>query len=82
MTRLRRIVAVNVPHHLTQRGNARQYILNRVEDRAVYLKLLRRLQKDLRWRLGMLMAVRRILERHRRRKWARMAGAVLFMSSR
>jgi putative transposase len=29
------------PHHLTQRGNARQYILNRDEDRAVYLKLLR-----------------------------------------
>jgi hypothetical protein len=41
MTRLRRIVAVNVPHHLTQRGNARQHILNRDEDRAVYLKLLR-----------------------------------------
>jgi hypothetical protein len=39
MTRLRRVVAVNVPHHLTQRGNARQYILNRDEDRAVYLKL-------------------------------------------
>ena len=30
-----------MPHHLTQRGNARQYILNRDEDRAVYLKLLR-----------------------------------------
>jgi putative transposase len=41
MTRLRRVVAVNVPHHLTQRGNSRQYILNRDEDRAVYLKLLR-----------------------------------------
>jgi hypothetical protein len=41
MTRLRRVVVVNVPHHLTQRGNARQYILNRDEDRAVYLKLLR-----------------------------------------
>lgn len=41
MTRLRRVVAVDVPHHLTQRGNARQYILDRDEDRAVYLKLLR-----------------------------------------
>ena len=41
MTRLRRVVAINVPHHLTQRGNARQYILNRDEDRAVYLMLLR-----------------------------------------
>lgn len=41
MTRLRRVVAVNVPHHLTQRGNARQYVLDRDEDCAVYLKLLR-----------------------------------------
>jgi putative transposase len=41
MARWRRVVAVNVPHHLTQRGNARQYILDRDEDRAVYLKLLR-----------------------------------------
>ena len=41
MTRLRRVIAVNMPHHLTQRGNARQFILNRDEDRAVYLKLLR-----------------------------------------
>jgi putative transposase len=41
MARLRRVVAVNVPHHLTQRGNAQQCILNRDEDRAVYLKLLK-----------------------------------------
>jgi len=41
MTGLRRVVAANVPHHLTQRGNARQFILHRDEDRAVYLKLLR-----------------------------------------
>jgi putative transposase len=41
MTRLHRVVAVGVPHHLTQRGNARQFILNRDEDRAVYMKLLR-----------------------------------------
>ena len=41
MTRLRRVVAVGVPHHLTQRGNARQFLLNRDEDRAVYMKLLR-----------------------------------------
>jgi putative transposase len=39
MTRLRRVVAVNVPHHLTQRGNARQFILHRDEDRAVYLTI-------------------------------------------
>ena len=35
------MVAANVPHHLAQRGNARQYVLERDEDRAVYLKLLR-----------------------------------------
>ena len=41
MARLLRVVAANVPHHLTQRGNSRQYVPERDEDRAVYLKLLR-----------------------------------------
>jgi len=35
-------VAVNVPHHVTQRGNARQFILANDSDRAVYLELLRK----------------------------------------
>jgi putative transposase len=41
MTRLARVVAVGVPHHSTQRGNARQFILSADADRKVYLDLLR-----------------------------------------
>ncbi len=41
MTRLARVVAVGVPHHVTQRGNARQFIFNTDADRKVYLDLLR-----------------------------------------
>ena len=33
MTRLARVVAVGVPHHVTQRGNARQFILGADADR-------------------------------------------------
>jgi putative transposase len=41
MARLARIVAVNVAHHVTQRGNARQNILAVDSERLVYLQLLR-----------------------------------------
>jgi REP-associated tyrosine transposase len=41
MARLGRVVVVNAPHHLTQRGNARRFVLDCDADRAVYLKLLR-----------------------------------------
>jgi putative transposase len=41
MARLARVVAVGVPHHVTQRGNARQFILACDADRDVYLGLLR-----------------------------------------
>jgi putative transposase len=41
MARLARVVAVGVPHHVTQRGNARQFILGCDSDRGVYLDLLR-----------------------------------------
>ena len=41
MTRFPRVVAVDVPHHVTQRGNARQFILNADAGRRVYLDLLR-----------------------------------------
>ena len=41
MARLARVVAVDVPHHLTQRGNGRRFILDSDADRTVYLKLLR-----------------------------------------
>ena len=41
MARLARVVVVGVPHHITQRGNARQFILACDADRGVYLDLLR-----------------------------------------
>ena len=41
MARLPRVVVVDVPHHVTQRGNARQVILADDADRAAYLELLR-----------------------------------------
>jgi putative transposase len=41
MARLPRIVVVDVAHHVTQRGNARQVIFSDDADRLVYLDLLR-----------------------------------------
>jgi putative transposase len=41
MGRFARVVAADVPHHLTQRGNNRRFILDCDTDRAVYLNLLR-----------------------------------------
>jgi len=41
MARLPRVVVVDVPHHVTQRGNARQVILANDTDRLTYLELLR-----------------------------------------
>ena len=41
MTRLARVIAVDVPHHVTQRGNARRFILDCDADRMAYLNLLR-----------------------------------------
>jgi putative transposase len=34
MTRLARVIAVGVPHHITQRGNARRFILQDESDRS------------------------------------------------
>src|SRR5579863_1063588 len=42
MARLARIAIVNIPHHVTQRGNARQFLLASDSERLVYLQLLRR----------------------------------------
>ena len=42
MARLARIAITNVPHHVTQRGNARQFLLASESERLVYLELLRR----------------------------------------
>jgi REP-associated tyrosine transposase len=41
MARFPRVVVVDVPHHVTQRGNARQTILAGDSDRITYLALLR-----------------------------------------
>lgn len=41
MARLPRVVVVDVPHHVTQRGNARQNIFSTEADRVTYLELLR-----------------------------------------
>jgi putative transposase len=40
MGRFNRVVAVDLPHHVTQRGNGRRFIWDCDADRAVYLKLL------------------------------------------
>src|ERR1700677_4746102 len=41
MARFARVIALGVPHHITQRGNARRFILQSDADRRVYLDLLR-----------------------------------------
>lgn len=41
MARFARVVVVDVAHHVTQRGNARQVILSSDGERAAYLELLR-----------------------------------------
>jgi REP element-mobilizing transposase RayT len=41
MARLARVVAVGAPHHITQRGNGRQFILTSDAERTVYMELLR-----------------------------------------
>ncbi len=40
MPRIARIIAVNYPHHITQRGNNRSTVFFDDEDRQTYLKLL------------------------------------------
>jgi len=40
MARLARVVAVDIPHHVTQRGNGRRFILESDSDKLVYLDLL------------------------------------------
>jgi putative transposase len=41
MARLPRVIAVHGPRHVTQRGNARRFILESDTDRNVYLDLLK-----------------------------------------
>lgn len=41
MARLARVVALNTPHHITQRGNGRRAVFESDSDQLVYLDLLR-----------------------------------------
>jgi putative transposase len=41
MARLARVVAVDIPHHVTQRGNGRRFILESDSEKLVYLDLRR-----------------------------------------
>jgi putative transposase len=41
MARLPRVIAVNGPHHVTQRGNGRRFVLDGDTDPGVYLDLLK-----------------------------------------
>ena len=41
MARIARVIAVGIPHHVTQRGNARRFILPSDADKRVYFDLLR-----------------------------------------
>jgi putative transposase len=41
MARFARVVAIDAPRHITQRGNARQVVFEGGADRLVYLDLLR-----------------------------------------
>ena len=40
MVRFARVVGPGAPHHITQRGNARRFILEGDAERSVYLDLL------------------------------------------
>jgi len=40
MPRIARVVAVGIPHHITQRGNYKQVIFRRDRDRTIYLSWL------------------------------------------
>jgi len=53
MARLPRVAIRDVPHHVTQRGNARQLVFDDDADRATYLQLLRQYSELYRlWLLG------------------------------
>ena len=40
MSRIARVVAPGLPHHITQRGNRRQVVFFSDHDRKLYLKIL------------------------------------------
>jgi putative transposase len=42
MPRIARLLAINYPHHITQRGNNKETVFFDEEDRKFYLKLLKK----------------------------------------
>jgi putative transposase len=54
MPRMARVVAAGIPHHITQRGNARQSVFDDSSDHRVYLNLLRRYASEHRLRIWAL----------------------------
>lgn len=46
MPRIARIVCVDHPHHISQRGNNKQTVFFDIEDRKLYLKLLKKYSKE------------------------------------
>ena len=46
MPRIARVVIADVAHHVTQRGNGRQFLLSSDTERLVYLDLLRQVLKE------------------------------------
>jgi putative transposase len=51
MGRIARVVVPGIPHHITQRRNARQVVFDDAKDRRVYLKLLRNYAEKYRLRI-------------------------------
>jgi len=64
MARLARVIAVDIPHHVTQRGNARQFILASDAERLVYLDLLRQYSSLHQLSLATERRLRRYVEAH------------------
>jgi len=52
VTRLARIIAPGLPHHVTQRGNRREAIFFEDGDQELYRDLLAEQQRKARWRAG------------------------------
>lgn len=46
MPRLARVVCPGLPHHLTQRGNNKQVVFHKDQDRKQYIQMLYKFQKD------------------------------------
>ena len=55
MARIARVAITDLAHHVTQRGDGRQFILDDDAGRMVYLDLLGRWYVRGRWRYGVIV---------------------------